>query len=95
MKKNLYIDSARNIVTYYAEKETSADGYLYDGFIEHDLNKEEWHVICLVYTSETSYTENIPDWGMCGIGASLAEAVSAIKGYKEYSLYPLMELFKR
>ena len=92
---NLFIDNARNIVTYYTENGISANGYTYNGFIEHDLKKNEWHVICLVYMTESSYAENLPDWGMCGIGTSLSEAASAIKGYKEYNLYPLMELFKK
>lgn len=92
-KENLFIDEPRKIVQFYSKVKIAENGDYYDGFIEHDYDQDKWFAICLTYPTADDWIENNEDWGMCGSGETLLEAVNDLKRNKAYEMYPLMKAF--
>ena len=91
-KENLFIDEFRNTVQFHSKVGFAANGDLFDGFIEHNLETNEWHIICLTYEDEDAWLEFDQDWGMHGGGATLVEAVANLKIQAQYNMYPLLTM---
>lgn len=97
--KNLFIDTSKQhvpyeYVQYHAKASVAGNGDYYDGYIEHNLDTDEWIVICLTYETSDDWLNNDQDWGMCGSGKTLVEAVNKLKANSQYQMYPLMLSFK-
>ena len=94
---NLFIDELHNTVQFHSPLAQAENGTWFYGYVEHDISKDKWFAICLTYEKAEDWFNDAgtPDWGMCGCGNTLVEAVNDLKRQQGYSSYPLFNIFKK
>ena len=90
--KNLYFNESS--IQLHSKEVQAKDGNWFYGYIEHDLSRNNWFILCYVMpTNDFSTCCEDPYDVVYGLGNTLAEAAKNLRNHKQYSMYPLLKTF--
>ena len=90
--KNFYF--GKSIIQLHSKEVQAENGNWYCGYIEHDLRRNNWFILCYVMpTNDFSTCCEDPYDVVYGLGNTLIEAANDIRNHERYGMYPLLKAF--